>query len=196
MSGIYQNGLSSVFSNFSLKTPITRFRLGVLLAIIGLGGALIIWILNIVFWQPSVTVPRDTGIAPAATETLRPTALDEVAKLFAPWESPEVNSSGEITSDPRALTMLREDGGTRVASWGVKFLNKNWSLSEPPEISRLSVHDGKALLMTNKGRIFAVAVMQPFILEQTPQQVYLVAEDRTIWTVSAQVAETLRYRLK
>ena len=192
---ISEDGLLSVFSRrFGNIKPIQAALIALTVLVF---AVVVIWAMNIVFWQTSVQVPRKTGLPTVATEALKPTALDQVLKIFAPWESPEINSSGKLVSDPRALAILREDGAMLVSSWGIQVLDGRWSIAEPPEISRMSVDAGKVTLVTNKGRTFSrVHLSQPFILEQTPQRVYVVTADRTILSIPTDVAETLRYRIE
>ena len=195
---ISEDGLISVIPNvFKGWKNVKPWKRLLAISVLFIFIAVVFWAVNIIFLQPSVQVPRKTGLPPVATEALKPTALDQVLKLFAPWSSPLVSPEGKLVSDPRALAILREDGVMLVSQWGIQVLDGRWSISEPPEISRISVDAGRVSLVTNKGRTFSwILLGQPFILEQTPQRVYVVTADRTILSIPTDVAETLRYRIE
>lgn len=156
----------------------------------------VLFVLNAVFWHPKVSYPRVTTLPNVPSETLIPTELSRVLELFGPWEVGQVDEKSQAVSDPRKLLLLKENGGVRVSLWGIRTGNEKWSSFIPPEIASLTVGEGVVKLGTNKQRVFAVSVAQPFILEQTPLMVYLVSHERKVWGIPLSEAETLRYKVK
>ncbi len=167
-----------------------RLLLGVLgLAALCLIGGFVVWA---IFLYQDVRIPQKDKIPDAEIRSLVPTELSLTLSMFGPWETPFAKNERMSTEQ---LLLLKESGGLSASLYGIRFPDENWSALKPPEISRLTVDGYMVRLTTNKGRTFEVSTNQPFILEQTPEMIYLVTADRKIWAINTEKGEALRYNV-
>lgn len=163
------------------------------IAVIALGLFLFI---SFVF-QPANNVPQGGSLPEVTEDELVPTDLTQTMNDFGPWASPSINSQGIPVMDSRALILLREDGGMRVAQLGISYPADVWRKNRPIAISAMSrkKDSDNILIETNKDRQFTIQTDQPFILEQSPLTVYLIDSHGEFWSVSREEALILKYKL-
>jgi hypothetical protein len=164
-------------------------------------GAIIIyvigmWLLQTLYiQQPKIPTPKEGSLPPVTTENLTLTDLSQIIELFGPWDSPTIQNGQPVTNS-KALVLLQEDGGMKISRLGINFPNKNWEIKKPPEIASMTLGKGTVKIMTNKSRIFTLAIFQPFILEQRPQMVYLIDDGGKIWGLTVEQTSELKYEIK
>jgi hypothetical protein len=155
-----------------------------------------IWLLETLYiQQPKVPTPKEGPLPQVLTENLTKTDLSQTVEVFGPWNSPAIRN-GQPVTDFRALVLLLEDGGIKVSLLGVTFPNKNWGVKKPPEIAGMTLDKNTVKIMTNKSRIFTLAVFQPFVFEQRPEMVYLIDDGGKIWGLSAEQTSEITYGIK
>lgn len=141
-----------------------------------LGSAFAIYYVGFVY--PKGSVPAQQNLPPVISPPLESTDLDVTLDTFGPWASPKIDENGHSMTNGRSILLLKEDGSIMESTkWQLNTYNVMWRALMPPEISRLSVDNGIAKILTNKRREFTVLTGQPFIFEQTPKSIYIINSD-------------------
>lgn len=178
----------------ALREGIAKRGKGIRYALIGV--ALILGVLVIAF--PVLHFFLDPNVGPTAgvpdlppTTVEQPalTSLQAVRAAFAPWMLAPGNTGRAFAPD---LVMLNENGSVEASAATVDFRPQDWTSTRPFDLRTVNVRGSSVDINTSGGKLFTIAVQQPFILEQQPQYVYLVTDDGTVWQAPAQAVKAMQ----
>jgi hypothetical protein len=136
-------------------------------------------------------------VPPVAQGPLTDTDLQQVKSVLGPFKAvtADADSPTPETNAP-AVLILNQDGSTLASEkWTVPFEATQWSKGGVFQIRSQSVALGYVTIGTNLRRTFVVKANQPFIFEETPQQVHIIDGQGNTWSVTTARAEAQRQAL-
>lgn len=116
--------------------------------------------------------------------------LTKVRKSFGPWQMLLTDNN---TNAPNLL-MFMGSGSTDVSDWTINFVPEQWLKSQPFSLRNIQISGQQATVTDSYGNSFAVALVQPFMFERDPDNVYLIDEDGSVWSTSFTTALTNRVK--
>jgi hypothetical protein len=125
---------------------------------------------------------------------LTQTDLQQVRDTLGPFATILVaNDTPTPDTHAPSVLILNQNASTEASqAWTVPFDSTQWAQRDIFQIRSLSLKLGYVTIGTNVGRTFVVRANQPFIFEDTPEQLYLIDGNGVLWTITTARAEALR----
>lgn len=167
-------------SMFGPHVPVALVVVVVVLVVIFVLGQILLW--------PGISLrgADEPQIAPRIlpTQSLQGSQLDNFQASYGPWldsaESRELRNQEGV----RNFVILFNDGDVLYSENSVTFTGETpWSMSRPPEITGVEVAGTSVSIQNQLGEMFTLNITQPFIFSGRFARVYLVDEQRQVWSV-------------